>query len=61
MLFLYLDGLLVRHKRHLVFLTIVASLVLTGAFGTTSILGIGDSYTTARLAVKVDRLFVASI
>jgi hypothetical protein len=60
-LFLYLDRLLVRYKKHLVLLTIIASLVLTGVFGITSILGIKDNYAIARLAIKVDRLFAASI
>jgi hypothetical protein len=50
--FLYLDRLLVRYKKYL---------VLTGAFGITSILRIGDSYVSARLAVKVNRFFAASI
>jgi hypothetical protein len=59
--FLCLDRLLVRHKKYFVSLAIVASLVLTSIFGITSILGIRDSYVSARLAVKVDRLFAASI
>jgi hypothetical protein len=59
--FLCLDGLLVGYKKYFVSLTIIASLVLTSIFGITSILGIGNSYASARLTVKVDRLFVASI
>jgi hypothetical protein len=59
--FLCLDGLLVRYKKHFVPLAIIASLVLTGAFGTTSILRIRDSYVSARLIIKVNGFFVVSI
>jgi hypothetical protein len=61
MFFLCLDRLLVGYKKYLVPLTIVTSLILTGVFGTTSILGIRNSHASARLAVKVDRFFAASI
>ena len=59
--FLCLDRLLVGYRKYLVPLTIIASLVLSGVFGTASILGIRNSYISARLTVKVDRLFAASI
>jgi hypothetical protein len=59
--FLYFDRLLVRYKKYLVPLSIIASFVLSSTLGITSILGIGDSYITIRLAVKVNRFLTASI
>jgi low temperature requirement protein LtrA len=59
--FLYLDRLLVGNRKYLVFLTIIASLILIGIFGITSILRIRNSYISARLAIKVDRIFAVSI
>jgi hypothetical protein len=58
---LCLDRLLVEHRKYLVPLTIIASLVLIGVFNITSILGIRNNYISARLAIKVDRFFVTSI
>jgi hypothetical protein len=59
--FLCLNRLLVGYRKYLVPLIIIASLVLTGIFGITSILGIRNSYISARLAIKVNRLFVTNI
>jgi hypothetical protein len=61
MFFLCFDRLLVRRRKYLVPLTIIASLVLTSAFGITSILRIGNSHASARLAIKIDRFFAISI
>jgi hypothetical protein len=55
------DRLLVGYKKHLVPLTIIASLVLTGVFGITSIFGVGNNYISAKLAVEINRFFAASI
>jgi hypothetical protein len=59
--FLYLDRLLVGYRKYFISLAIIASLVLTSIFGITSILGIRNNYISARLAIKIDRLFAASI
>jgi hypothetical protein len=59
--FLYLDGLLVGHRKHLVPLIIIASLVLTSVFGITSILRIGNNHVSARLTIKINRFFVINI
>jgi hypothetical protein len=59
--FLCLDRLLVGRRKYLVPLMIIAGLILIGAFGITSILGIRNNYILARLAVKINRFFAASI
>jgi hypothetical protein len=59
--FLYFDRLLVGYKKYLVPLTIVANFVLIGVFGIASVLGIGNNYISARLAIKIDRFFATSI
>jgi hypothetical protein len=59
--FLYLDGLLVRYKRHFVLFAIVIYLVLTGALSITGILGIRDSYVIARLAIEVNGFLITNI
>ena len=59
--FLYLDRLLVKQKKYLVPLAIVIDFVLSSVLGVSGILGIRDNYITARLAIKVNRLLIASI
>jgi hypothetical protein len=59
MFFLYLDRLLVGCRRYLISLAIIASFVLTNALGIINIIGIRDSYTTARLAIKINRFLTA--
>jgi hypothetical protein len=61
MFFLCLDRLLVRHRRYLVFLAIVAGLVRTNALGITNILGIGDNHAVVRLVVKINGFLIAGI
>jgi hypothetical protein len=53
--FLYLDKLLIRYKRYLVSLIVIAGLVLTSILRVASILGIRDNYIAARLIIKVNR------
>jgi hypothetical protein len=57
---LYLDRLLVKYKKYLVPLAIIAGLVLTGVFGTASIFRIRDNYAAARLTIKVNRFLITS-
>jgi hypothetical protein len=61
MFFLYLDRLLVKQKKYLVFFTIVIGFVLSNVFSISGILRIRDNYITARFAVKINRLLITSI
>jgi hypothetical protein len=58
---LYLDRLLVRQKKYFIPFIIIIGFVLLSILGISSILRIRDSYTIARLAVKVNRLLITSI
>jgi hypothetical protein len=40
---------------------IIVGFVLTNAFGTTNILGIGNSYITVMLVVKINRFLITGI
>jgi hypothetical protein len=60
-LLLYVDRLLVRCRKYFVSLIIIASLVLTSIFSIASILGIGNSFTTVRLTIRVDGFLITNI
>jgi hypothetical protein len=59
--FLYLNRLLVRHKKYLVPLIIIASLVLTNILGAINIFRIGDNYIIIRLIVEINGFLIAGI
>ena len=61
LLLFFFKRFLLENFRYSVDLADIAGLILIGAFGITSILGIRNNYILARLAVKINRFFAASI
>jgi hypothetical protein len=59
--FLYLDRLLVRQRKYLVFLAIIIGFVLSSIFSVLGILRIGDSYIIIRLTIEVNGFLITNI
>jgi hypothetical protein len=59
-LFLYLDGLLVRYRRYLVPFAIITGLVLIGAFGATNIFRIRNNHVITRLVIQVNGFLITN-